>query len=100
MPVLVFIIVISFSFYIMYKVRYVRSRLPMEKKWVSAKSSIALGLCVGVFGINTLFIQQSTVAYIVAAVFILVGFGSVWAGIKAYRHFLPYARKEAEEYNN
>ncbi|MGM7636406.1 YtpI family protein [Bacillus sp. Hm123] len=100
MPVLVFVIVVSFSFYIMYKVQYVRSRRPMERKWVSAKSSMALGLCVGCFGMNTLFIQQTTVSYIVAAIFMLVGFGSVWAGAKAYRHFLPYARKEAEELNH
>ncbi|WP_100331836.1 YtpI family protein [Bacillus xiapuensis] len=100
MPFLVFVIVLSFSFYIVYKVQYVRSRRPMEKKWLSAKSSMALGLFVGCFGINTLFIQQSAVAYIVAALFSIVGFASVWAGYKAYRHFLPYARKEAEELNH
>ncbi|KAB7705911.1 hypothetical protein F9802_12650 [Bacillus aerolatus] len=100
MPVLVFLIVLSFSFYIIYKVQYVRSRRPMEKKWLSAKSSMALGLFVGCFGLNTLFIQQTTISYIVAAFFLLIGFASLWAGFKAYRHFLPYARKEAEELKN
>ncbi|HZG70520.1 MAG TPA: YtpI family protein [Chondromyces sp.] len=97
MPVFVFIIVLSFSFYILYKVRYVRSNRPMEKKWLSAKSSMALGLFVGFFGINTIFIQQTTVSYIVAAIFILIGFSSLWTGYKAYRHYLPYARREADE---
>ncbi|KKB43293.1 YtpI family protein [Bacillus thermotolerans] len=100
MPIFAFIIILSFVFYIFYKVQYVRSRRPMEKKWLSAKSSIALGLFVSVFGLNTLFIQQTIVSYIIAAVFILIGGASVWAGIKAYRHFLPYARREAEELNN
>ncbi|KMY55046.1 MULTISPECIES: YtpI family protein [Bacillaceae] len=100
MPVLAFIIVLSFAFYIFYKVQYVRSRRPMEKKWLSAKSSMALGLFVGFFGLNTLFIQQTTVSYIVAAFFLLIGFSSLWAGFKAYRHFLPYAQREAEELKN
>ncbi|MGD8028918.1 YtpI family protein [Pseudobacillus badius] len=100
MPVLAFIIILSLAFYIFYKVQYVRSRRPMEKKWLSAKSSMALGLFVGMFGLNTLFIQQTTVSYIVAALFMLIGFASLWTGFKAYRHVLPYARREAEELNN
>ncbi|MCP3741169.1 YtpI family protein [Rossellomorea sp. BNER] len=93
----VFLIVVSFTFYIVYKVRSVRTNRPVEKRWLSAKSSIALGLFVGFFGINQLFLRQTTVTYIIAALFILIGFGSVWAGWKAYRHYLPYAISEAEE---
>ncbi|MFK2824652.1 YtpI family protein [Bacillus sp. B190/17] len=100
MPVLVFIIVLSFVFYILYKVQYVRSRRPMEKKWLSAKSSMALGLFVGCFGLNTLFIHQTTTSYIVAALFLLIGFASLWVGFKAYRHFRPFAQREAEELKN
>lgn len=100
MPVLAFIIVLSFAFYIFYKVQYVRSRRPMERKWLSAKSSMALGIFVGFFGLNTLFIQQTIVAYIVAALFLIIGFTSLWGGYKTYRHVLPYARREAEELNN
>lgn len=69
----------------------------MEKKWLSAKSSMALGLFVGLFGINTVFIQQTTVGFIVAGVFVLIGFASFWAGMKSYRFHLPYVKKEAEE---
>ncbi|MBM7648832.1 hypothetical protein JOC78_001782 [Bacillus ectoiniformans] len=97
MPVFVFVIVLSFSFYIVYKVQYARSRRPMEKKWISGKSSMALGLFVSMFGLNTLFLQQTTVAYIIAALFMLIGGASMWAGFKAYRHFQPFAKREAEE---
>jgi succinate-acetate transporter protein len=98
MPILVLCIVISFSFYIFYKIKFVRSHLPVEKKWVSAKSSMALGLFVGLFGINQLFLFQTTVTYIVAAVFILIGGLSFWSGWKSYRYFLPLAKKEAEQF--
>lgn len=92
-------IVITFVFYLFYKVQHVRSRRPVERKWLSAKSSIALGLFVGLFGINTLLIQQTTVAYIIAAVFILYGFASMVAGYKRYKHYLPFAQSEADEWD-
>lgn len=94
---LVVVIVLAFIFYLFYKIQYVRSRRPMERKWLSAKSSMVLGLFVGVFGINTLLLQQTTTAYIIAAIFILYGFASMIAGYKMYKHYLPFARQEAEE---
>ncbi|MEW8971117.1 YtpI family protein [Mesobacillus sp. LC4] len=97
MPILVFLIVLSFVFYIFYKIKYVRSKRPAERSWLSAKSSIALGLFVGLFGINQLFLFQTTVTYIVSAIFIIMGSMSVWAGIKAYKFYLPHAAKEAQE---
>ncbi|WP_210364935.1 YtpI family protein [Bacillus sp. REN3] len=97
MPILAALIVISFVFYIYYKVKYVRSRRPAERKWLSAKSSIALGLFVALFGVNQLFLFHTTVTYIVASIFIIIGSMSAWAGFKAYKYFLPIAAKEAEE---
>jgi amino acid transporter len=97
MPIFVFLIIISFSLFLFYKVKYVRSKRPAEKDWLSAKSSIALGLFVALFGINQLFLFQTTVTYIVAAIFIIVGGLSLYNGIGAYKYYLPYARKEAEE---
>jgi len=97
MPILVLLIVLSFVFYIFYKIKYVRSRKPAERKWLSAKSSIALGLFVALFGLNQLFLFQSTVTYIVGGIFIIIGLMSVWGGIKAYKFYLPHAAKEAEE---
>lgn len=97
MPILVFLIVLSFVFYIFYKIKYVRSKRPAERSWLSAKSSIALGLFVGLFGINQLFLFQTTVTYIVSAIFIIMGSMSVRAGIKAYKFYLPHAAKEAQE---
>lgn len=96
MPVLVTLIVISFSLYLFYKVKVFRCRRPAEKQWLSAKSRIALGAFVGLFGVNQLFLYDTTTTYIVAVLFILVGVLSIWGGIKAYKFYLPHAADEAE----
>jgi succinate-acetate transporter protein len=97
MPILVICIVISFAFYLFYKIKFFRSKLPVERKWISAKSGMALGLFVALFGINQLFLFPSTVTYIIAAIFIMIGGLSVWTGWKAYKHFLPLAVQEYDQ---
>ncbi|MFE8703726.1 YtpI family protein [Cytobacillus sp. FJAT-54145] len=97
MPIFVMFIIVSLVFYVFYRVKAYRSKLPAEKKWISSKASIALGLFVGIFGLNQLFLNPSTVTYIVSAVFILIGGISVWGGIKSYQFYLPHAAKEAEQ---
>jgi uncharacterized membrane protein YfcA len=98
MLVLVIFIVILLAFYLFYKTKYIRSKRPVEKKWLSAKSSIALGLFILLFGINSLFLSQTTVTYIVGAIFIIYGGVFTWVGFKKYRHYLPFAIAEAEIY--
>jgi len=97
MPFLVVLIVLFFAFYLFYKTKYFRSKLPIEKKWLSAKSNIALGLFVAFFGINHLFfISQTTVTVIVAVIFIVYGVVFAWIGFKKYKHYLPFAITEAK----
>lgn len=72
----------------------------MERKYLSGKSGIALGLFVGIFGINQLYLHPSTITYIIGTIFIIMGFFSVWGGIKAFRYFRPFAIKEIEEANH
>ncbi|WP_064092613.1 YtpI family protein [Rossellomorea aquimaris] len=97
---LAFFIVLAFTFYIFYKIKQVRTRRPMEKKWLSAKASIALGLFVTLFGLNQLLLFPSTITYFIGGLFILIGLGSCWAGYKMYKHVLPYAEREAKELDN
>lgn len=97
MPIFAVLIVVSFSFYLYFKIKSVRSHLQMEKKWISGKSSIALGLFVAFFGINQLFLFQSTTTYIVSSVFILIGAASIFNGYKMYKYYLPFAIDEAEQ---
>lgn len=97
MPVFVIFIMFSLAFYIFYKAKYFRTKLPAEKKWISAKSSIALGSFIAFFGMNQLFLYQTTVTYIVASIFIILGAVNILGGMKAYKFFLPHAIKEAQE---
>ncbi|MBA4537118.1 YtpI family protein [Bacillus aquiflavi] len=97
MFVLVVLIGISLALYLFYKMRFFRSRLPAEKKWLSSKSGMALGFFILLFGINQLFLFQTVLTYIVSAIFIFLGVINVWAGYKAYKHYLPYAIEEAEK---
>lgn len=97
MPVLVVLIVILFAFYLFYKTKYFRSNRLVEKKWLAAKSNIALGLFVLIFGVNhLLFISETTVTYLVAAIFIIYGAVFSWIGFKKYKHYLPFAIEEAK----
>ncbi|EKN65086.1 hypothetical protein BABA_22026 [Neobacillus bataviensis LMG 21833] len=96
MFVLVVLIVVLFAFYLFYKTKYIRSNRQVEKKWLSAKSNIALGLFVCLFGMNhLLFISESTVSFIVAAIFCIYGAVFSWIGFKKYKHYLPFAIEEA-----
>ncbi|MBB6445699.1 YtpI family protein [Bacillus benzoevorans] len=97
MPVFVILIVFSLSFYIYFKAKYFRTKLPAEKKWISAKSSIALGSFIAMFGVNQLFLFHTTVTYIVAGIFIVLGAINIMGGIKAYKYFLPLVKKELQE---
>ncbi|MCM3596515.1 YtpI family protein [Metabacillus idriensis] len=97
MPVFVILIIFAFSFYLFYKVKFYRTKKPMEKQWLSAKSSIALGIFVFFFGLNQLFLFHSTVSLVVGIIFMIVGLASSWAGYKAYKHYLPFALKESKQ---
>jgi amino acid transporter len=99
MFVFVVLIAVLFAFYLFYKTKYIRSNRLVEKKWLAAKSNIALGLFVLLFGVNhLLFISETTVMYIVAAVFIVYGALFSWVGFKKYKHYLPFAIEEAKNF--
>ncbi|UII57975.1 YtpI family protein [Cytobacillus spongiae] len=99
MPIFAILIIFSLSFYVFYKVKFFRCNRPVEKKWISAKSSVALGSFVGLFGLNQLFLYQTTVTYIVAAIFIVLGIANIIGGIRAYKYYLPLAIDEAKQAN-
>jgi amino acid transporter len=99
-PILVVLIVCSLVFYLFYKIKSIRTSLPMEKKWLTGKSSMAIGLFVASFGINQLFLFQTTITFLVAAIFIIVGLLSIIGGYKMYHYYLPHAIDEAEAVAN
>lgn len=97
--ILVIIIVFSLMFYLYYKTKQIRSKLPMGKKYYSGKSRTALGAFVAFFGINSFIVNEHPVAYIVSGVFIVIGILSAITGFKIFRFYLPHAIKEFEKTN-
>ncbi|MDO6656145.1 YtpI family protein [Anaerobacillus sp. 1_MG-2023] len=97
MPIFVILIVFSIVFYLFYRVKSVRHNGVATTQWLNSKASIALGLFLIFFAINTLTVSLSTVTVIVAAVFILLGLVNVTVGYKKYRHYLPFAIEEAKD---
>ncbi len=100
MPILVILFIFSLSFYVFYKAKYFRTHRPAEKKWISSKASVCLGLFVAFFGLNQFFVNHSAVSYIVGTVFVLLGAINVWGGIKSYKFYLPLAVEEAEQFKH
>jgi len=98
MPIIVIFIFISLGFYVFYKIQYVRTQKPFLKRWLSAKSTISLGLFVGLFGVNRLFLELSTLSLIISIVFIVVGAVACVTGLRAYKYYLPFVEKEVEEW--
>lgn len=96
MPILIILILLSLSFYAYFKIKYFRVKEIMHRKWISAKSSIALGLFVVFFGLNQMATDPSTVVIVIGIILLLVGGGSVWAGVRAYKFYLPRVIEEAE----
>src|SRR5205085_11025837 len=96
MFVLVGLIVVLFAFYLFYKTKYFRSNRQVEKKWLSAKSNIALGLFVCLFGINHLiFISVTATSYLIASIFILYVAIFSWIVFKKYKHYFAFVIEDA-----
>lgn len=103
MSIFVFFIIISAVAYLYFKTKQIRTPRPVEKQWQASRAGIALGTGIGFFGVNQLFLfnfeasSDLIVTYIIAAVFILIGFGSAWLRFKAYRQLTPIlAQEEAD----
>ncbi|HEU5138630.1 MAG TPA: YtpI family protein [Bacillales bacterium] len=96
MPILVILTILSFVMYIFYKAKSLRmKKRPNERRWVGAKASIALGLLLIFFGMNELYLRQSTIVIVMSIVFFLIGGFYVYQNVKLYRYLLPYAAEEA-----
>lgn len=100
MFVLTFFICLFAFAYLLYKVRSVRAKRPIEKDVLNSKASMSLGLFIAAFGLNQLLLNRSIMAVIIGLLFILVGSGSVWAGYKAYKHYSPIFDKEIQRENH
>ncbi|MES9687689.1 YtpI family protein [Bacillus sp. JJ353] len=51
------------------------------------------------FGLNQLFLNRGALSAAIGVVFVLTGIGSMWAGYRAYKHYVPLLAKENEREN-
>jgi len=94
--IFVTLIIASFAAYFYYKTKQFRSTLPIQKKWYKAKAGIALGLFVVFFGLNTFVVQNSTLGYVVGAIFIIVGLMEAYNSYKRAKHEGKFVQQEYE----
>ncbi|TWT08428.1 hypothetical protein FQV26_11625 [Planococcus sp. CPCC 101016] len=98
MFIFAFLIIVSFVIYFYNKTKQFRTRsvLPIRKKWYAARASVALGSFITFFGINQLFVYQSTVTYIISAIFIVLGVALIYYNYKASRYYHSFLEEEAD----
>lgn len=94
--ILVTLIIFSFAAYFYYKTKQFRATLPIQKKWYKAKAGLALGVFIFIFGINTCIIYPTFVGYLIAALFIGLGFMEAYSNYKRVRHEGKFVKAEYE----
>lgn len=97
---LIVFIVVSVVAYLYFKMKQLRTSYPIRKKWYKAKASIALGLFISTFGLNTALIYNDALTYIIGAIFILLGSLMISSDWKRMRHEGKFIKEEYELNNN
>ncbi|MBM7644805.1 amino acid transporter [Scopulibacillus daqui] len=97
MPTFIILIVLALMAFIFYRIKVWRIQEPYKKLWTSSKAHIAMGAFLFFFGLNRILFRPSKISIIVCAIFMLYGAFIIYSGIKAFRHYLPLAVKEAED---
>jgi len=91
---LVATIVVTFVWYFYFKTKQFRTPLPIRKKWLGAKASVCLGAFLLFFGINFIIVYQSSITYVVAGLFILLGSYFTYHNIKVAKHYGQFVKEE------
>ncbi|WP_227396639.1 YtpI family protein [Jeotgalibacillus aurantiacus] len=104
MPIFVFLIIMSAVAYLYFKTKQIRTPRPVEKMWHKSRAGMALGVGMGLVGLNTLFLFNFELAsdliftYIIALLFMIIGFTSAVARFKAYKHYTPLLAQEEKDW--
>lgn len=96
----IIVIVISAVFYLYFKTKQHRTHYPIRKKWYQSKAGTSLGLFISSFGVNTAFIYQDALTYIIGAIFISLGSFMISSNIKRMRHEGKFIKEEYELNHN
>lgn len=94
--IFVVLIIVSIVFYLYYKTKQFRTTLPIQSKWYKSMASATLGVLVASFGLNQVLLFHSTLTYIIAALFILLGAAMAFSNFKAAKHYRQFLAEEIE----
>lgn len=98
---LVTAIVATFILFVVFKVRKIRTIRDVRSAYYNSIARIWLGLFLVVFGLNTMLQFHTLVAYIIGAIFILLGGYQVFYFNKARQYFkgnLPIEEQAWKEF--
>lgn len=94
----VFFIIAFAVFYFYFKTKQFRTTrmLPIRKKMYASIAGSSLGGLLLFFGLNQLVLFDKVIAYIIAAIFILLGLYVLIFNYRAYKHYSQFVVEEAE----
>lgn len=98
---LVTAIVATFILFVVFKVRKIRTIRDVRSAYYNSIARIWLGLFLVVFGLNTMLQFHTLVAYIIGAIFVLLGGYQVFYFNKARKYFkgnLPIEEQAWKEF--
>ena len=98
--ILILLIFASLVSFVYFKVQQSRGIGPLEKRWHSAKGSIAIGIFFMSFGINSYVNLQTSVSAIITLLFVAFGVINVYFGYKHYRLVSPHVKDEIAKVKN
>lgn len=90
------IIIVSFMMYVYYKVMIIRDNDPLTQEIKNAKARISLGVFMSVFGINQYLFYQTTLALVIAIIFLLFGGMQFYDGYKRFVHYKGEYKKRTQ----
>ncbi|WP_096202697.1 YtpI family protein [Bacillus sp. FJAT-45350] len=93
----VILIVIALAFFIYFKVKFWRTKSPVEKNWIQSKANMSLGAFLAFFGLNLLLFPRSNIDITIGIIFTLLGATNTFLGYRNYKHFLPQVLDEASQ---
>ncbi|PMC36347.1 hypothetical protein CJ195_16235 [Bacillus sp. UMB0899] len=98
MNILAILILVSLCFYLYFKMKTHRSKSSVQQKRSSVKAKVSLGLFVGFYGLNQLFLKLSTIGIIVGLIFCIVGTVSSILTIRQYKLFLSLDMEKEKDF--
>jgi len=89
-------IVLSVTIYLYFKVQILRTKDPLHQEHANAKSRVALGLFITVFGMNQYVFYQTKLALFIGIAFIVLGIMQMVHGYRKTKFYGKQVKERVE----